>query len=208
MATKAYYLKNREEVLRKTSDYHKTHPEIRRKANAKYREKNLARIREYNRIKAAEWRAANPELAKKRSLDNYRRHREQVAVANRKRSLRHYWSHRDSKLAYANQYRKDHPEKRRAHHALRRARKKATQVDTTGIEAWIKAMRKLPFVRCHWCGTKVHGRQIHFDHVVALSRGGEHTISNLCAACKECNLSKGARAIGNWLCNGQTFLPL
>jgi 5-methylcytosine-specific restriction endonuclease McrA len=32
----------------------------------------------------------------------------------------------------------------------------------------------------------------HVDHVQPISRGGLHEVSNLCIACKKCNLSKGA----------------
>ena len=45
---------------------------------------------------------------------------------------------------------------------------------------------------CYYCGEAMHGdRQI--DHKVPLSRGGEHSLDNLCAACSYCNNAKGAQ---------------
>jgi 5-methylcytosine-specific restriction endonuclease McrA len=90
----------------------------------------------------------------------------------------------------------------------RRARKLGNQIDPSGIAKWMREIRKLPFVRCHWCGTKVHGRQVHFDHVIAVSRGGSHSIGNLCSSCAPCNRLKAARSIADWIVGGQTFLPI
>jgi 5-methylcytosine-specific restriction endonuclease McrA len=76
------------------------------------------------------------------------------------------------------------------------------------IADWMDQVRNNPFARCHWCGTKVPGSDVHFDHVIAISRGGSNSIGNLCASCPDCNMTKHNRLISDWICNGQTFLPL
>ncbi len=37
------------------------------------------------------------------------------------------------------------------------------------------------------------GRNLHFDHIVPVAKGGATTIENLQILCAPCNLSKGAR---------------
>jgi 5-methylcytosine-specific restriction endonuclease McrA len=36
------------------------------------------------------------------------------------------------------------------------------------------------------------------DHIVPLSRGGEHSIGNVCICCKRCNTSKGMTELSEW----------
>lgn len=133
-------------------------------------------------------------------------------LAAKHRSAKHYQSHRKAILERTTLYRKNHPEiARRASVACnqrRRAAKCETVVDAKGISVWMSEIRSKPFVRCHWCGTKVTGKAIHFDHIIALSSGGTHTIGNLCASCPECNLTKKNRLIADWIAGGQTFLSL
>jgi hypothetical protein len=45
--------------------------------------------------------------------------------------------------------------------------------------------------RCRLCGVVVTGDDIHFDHVVPWSKGGETTIDNIQVLCAEHNLAKG-----------------
>lgn len=45
---------------------------------------------------------------------------------------------------------------------------------------------------CHICGKRCEPREIHLDHVIPLSRGGEHSRANVKVACAECNIRKGA----------------
>ncbi len=58
--------------------------------------------------------------------------------------------------------------------------------------------------RCQACGIKTPKAQRgkhkpnspELDHIVPLSRGGEHSYKNTQCLCRACNMSKGARAIG------------
>lgn len=44
---------------------------------------------------------------------------------------------------------------------------------------------------CAYCGVKPD--KLEMDHIIPLSRGGQHTKSNIVPACFNCNRSKGAR---------------
>jgi len=48
---------------------------------------------------------------------------------------------------------------------------------------------------CFYCGSK---NEIHIDHVLPVSRGGQHRIGNLVPACKACNSSKGSKFLMEW----------
>ena len=127
----------------------------------------------------------------------------------RERDRKTYRKHRLKIIARAAKYAKEHPEVVAATQAkIRAAKMGASLGDAKLILQWQTSIRAIKWVRCHWCGTKVAGKKVHFDHIVALSKGGPHSIENLCAACPECNQTKNARSISDWICAGQTFLPL
>ena len=48
---------------------------------------------------------------------------------------------------------------------------------------------------CYRCGTK---ENISLDHVIPISRGGNHSIGNLMPLCRPCNSSKGKKLLVEW----------
>jgi len=46
---------------------------------------------------------------------------------------------------------------------------------------------------CYWCHEPLKNLKPHIDHYVALSKGGEHTLSNLVVSCSKCNLQKSSK---------------
>jgi endogenous inhibitor of DNA gyrase (YacG/DUF329 family) len=77
----------------------------------------------------------------------------------------------------------------------RRAIKRATETRPVRIDE-IAARDKN---RCHICRRKIgkhahpHPRSRSLDHLVPLTKGGEHTPENVALACLGCNVSKGNR---------------
>jgi 5-methylcytosine-specific restriction endonuclease McrA len=49
--------------------------------------------------------------------------------------------------------------------------------------------------QCCYCNAPAE----HLDHVTPLSRGGRDVLSNVVPACADCNLSKGALTLAEWL---------
>lgn len=160
-------------------------------------------------------------LAKKRAYDVA--HKDIISskgrayyLANRQRILdavkQYAKAHREEGIARTRKWHKEHPERSSISKSKscfkRRAIEYGTRVNPAGIYEWMREIRSKPFVRCHWCGTKVSGRKVHFDHIIALSKGGTHTIGNLCSACASCNSSKKNRLIADWICQNQRFLSL
>lgn len=198
--SRSYYLRHKAEIAAKQKRYYE---ENRPKAIARvkaYADQHRETIGAYHK----EWRSQNQARIVELRRTYSAKHREKLREKSR---LRH---HANKKKANARRmdYHRAHPECLRNSSSKRRAIIKGCAVDPTGIKEWMRKVRSWPFTRCHWCGTKVKGKAIHFDHVIALSIGGDHSISNLCASCQTCNRSKSARAIGEWLVQGQTFLTL
>jgi 5-methylcytosine-specific restriction endonuclease McrA len=75
----------------------------------------------------------------------------------------------------------------------RKARERATAwgVTVRPINRW--AIIKRDDSTCYLCHRKIGKRECVLDHVIPLSRGGEHSESNLRVACPPCNLRKGNR---------------
>lgn len=75
-------------------------------------------------------------------------------------------------------------------------RSRLNPVDTVkfNVEQWNKLVRQYGG-RCAYCKIGV-GNTV--DHVVPLSRGGRHALSNVVPACKVCNDSKGNLFLFEW----------
>ena len=86
------------------------------------------------------------------------------------------------------------PETKRKHDRLRearkRARKRAAAVNDLSLAQWQEIQRAYN-QRCVYCGRK---RPLTMDHIIPLSKGGDHTSSNIVPACVSCNSRKAARA--------------
>lgn len=180
-----WYQENRARRLAQIAKYHSEHPEMGRTSSRNWARRNAER----HRANTRRWRAAHSE--------------------RRKRWQKEYRQQNRLKISQkVKEYAKNNPHVRRAIAAKRRALRRQVLIDPRGIKSWMKEIRSKPFARCHWCGTKVSGRKIHFDHIVPISKGGAHSIGNLCASCRDCNLSKNNRLLADWICGGQSFLSL
>ena len=77
---------------------------------------------------------------------------------------------------------------------IRREKAKAKQLRRT--RWWLQ---KRATAHCFYCHTPLLPEQVTMDHVVALSRGGHSTKSNIVAACHDCNRAKKDRHIVDYL---------
>lgn len=46
-------------------------------------------------------------------------------------------------------------------------------------------------LRCVYCDEDLENAEVHLDHVVPESQGGETSYNNLQVTCRKCNLAKG-----------------
>ena len=93
----------------------------------------------------------------------------------------------ESQMARSKKWKQENPGKVNANSAKRRA----TQLAQTPEEANITLIQAL-YTRAAWL-RETFGVDIHVDHRIPLSKGGEHTIENLQLLPAYLNLSKGAK---------------
>lgn len=74
----------------------------------------------------------------------------------------------------------------------------ASEEERAEIKAWREHWRAMREVLCHWCNEVFAPAGCHADHVIPLSRGGKHSLSNLVISCATCNLRKNARMPEVW----------
>lgn len=170
-------------------------------------EEQKARVRERARL----WAAENTE--RKRAADRayYEAHRELVKARarawyesnpERGRATRRAWAtaHQSEMSEYRRQYQVDHVEELRAYRASRRQIRASQQGDRRARlrRAFVEPVDRLTLYErdggvCGLCGSPVEVSDFHVDHVVPLSRGGEHSYANTQIAHPSCNLSKHNR---------------
>ena len=136
------------------------------------------------RARARKYHREHPERAK----EHYRRNRQKQLA--RAKELRRDPERRKRALEYGKQWRRRNAEKwalRNRENQRRRRRVDGKPVDFAAILAEHGMF-------CHICWMVIADlSDLHFDHVVPLSRGGTHTPDNIRPAHAVCNLRKGAR---------------
>lgn len=80
------------------------------------------------------------------------------------------------------------PNKVRDTNAARRARKSSVTVEQVRISILIERDGNI----CGICGLEITEGSIHVDHIIPLSKGGEHSYGNTQITHARCNLKKGA----------------
>lgn len=66
-------------------------------------------------------------------------------------------------------------------------------------DVW-RAFEEADLWLCTYCDVPLGGKVVgEVDHVIPLAEGGLHTMSNLTPSCRECNRTKSARSVEDWL---------
>ena len=113
------------------------------------------------------------------------------------------------KILYANKnWREMNKDKILQRDMRRRAIKKGATVNLGHIMEWMKTIKSKKKFKCYYCDSVFPISSIHFDHIVPLSKGGPHSVENLCTSCAPCNLSKKAKMVESWIRIGQQVMSL
>lgn len=148
---------------------------------------NPERSKELSRIRYAEWIKSDPEgyekhLEEKRLKEKERREKDPETY-NKKRIIpKKLWKKRNPEKCRA-QWRKDNTKR---HARVRNAEIcDLTEDQRNEIFSFYKN-------RCYYCGK--YSKKLTMDHVVPLSKNGNHTFNNIVPACQFCNTKKHNRA--------------
>lgn len=166
-------------------------------------DKKLRRQRERENHKR--WKLLNPEKYKQQVKKSRIKNRDKIRIKNKEYEQRNKTKRALQLIAW----RKANPEKvaaqrRRRKKDLvkhldyenkRRARKLATTSENCSAKMLLLKCEKF----CRWCCGKLTQANFTIDHIVALSKGGEHKPDNLAACCHKCNVSKNNKPLSEWL---------
>jgi len=177
-------------VETKSQRYRRTHKEELRERLYRWRAENPEKSREIARKsylknkdkinkKLREARVKDPERFRRHEQKKY----EKSSCAERRR--KYYYRHREECIMAV----------------TNRINLKKTVGDGLTVEQWRDVCERFDN-RCAYCGVHedvlkiIHHQGLTMDHVVPLSKGGEHSIENIVPACLSCNAGKGAKS---WL---------
>ncbi len=177
--SKAYQAAHKEECRLQQAEYYAEHREAKLLYAAAYR----AEHREEARLWRTAYYTEHREQIHARDIKYYQEHREEILS----RRAGYYSEHREAIRLQRAAYQAPPPDQRRASHAKRRALKKGTSVGKVDFGF----IRERDRMLCGICGKKVKSIELHFDHVIPLSKGGDHAEYNIQVAHAVCNLRKG-----------------
>ena len=86
-------------------------------------------------------------------------------------------------------YRQNNPEKIALLNSRRRARKAKVEKNDLTAAQW-REIKLASNHKCVYCGKKF--KNLTMDHITPISKGGNHTVSNVVPACRSCNSKKQA----------------
>lgn len=140
---------------------------------------------------------ADPEAARARALAYHYANREKVLARkrayrakNRERLLalnrQYHVEHAEQRRARTRAYKAAHPEQYLSYESARRAKKMTPIAEKVSLSVLYLRDNKT----CTICYTSVKRGEGSIDHIIPLSKGGEHTYRNCALAHKLCNTRK------------------
>jgi 5-methylcytosine-specific restriction endonuclease McrA len=213
---RAYYQQNREKLIAaERARYHADVDRTRATGRARY-------AANPEKFRAVAKRSASRNKPRRADYNSkyHAKHKEQIASVNKKwrqvnrekvlQNNRRYRKQRpDLMRLWAKKWISKNPHKQAEYDARRRALEKPPSVqEQKAIDAFYKFVRSKTTIPCYYCGKVISGKEAHIDHVVALSKSGNHATENLCVACPTCNHSKSNKSLKDWDRHDQKFLPL
>jgi 5-methylcytosine-specific restriction endonuclease McrA len=144
----------------------------------KYNMEHKQEISNYNKKKYYE----NPEYMIKKARQ-YTIDKKEIIL---KKKRKYYAKNRQHELNRCKKWAQENPEKACQKVAKRNAIKKAL---TIGKVDYTEIIKRDGYI-CHICGGEVNKDDVHFDHVIPLSKGGSHSMDNIKVSHSHCNLVK------------------
>lgn len=168
----------------KINAYKKEQYYIHKKTNSLRSKAYYQLNKETIKAKSSAYYATNKETIYLRSRLYVESHPEQVRLYNQTYYRKNASTINAKSLAYMSA----HPEFVRQQGQRRRARKANAPVNDLTAAQW-REIQDIQEHRCYYCGKRCKGHLTQ-DHIVPLSKGGSHTVTNVLGACKSCNSRK------------------
>jgi len=192
---KARYQERKEEIKERVNRYRNENPEKNKTRCREYYHKNKDLISVATKAKRAE----SAEEIRAKDREQYARNAEK----RRQQDKCRYEKEAERRKRQANAHRRAHPDQRSDAQQRRRALKAGAPAER--VLRLDILNRDGP--NCALCGTETiqpiyknpNSIDRHYDHIVPLSRGGIHAMSNLRILCAHCNLRKKSRLDSEFL---------
>lgn len=204
-----YRMKNAVRLKEQTAIYYQENKEKIDKANKQYYQENYEEIKRYR----AEYYHNNFDRISEHKKIYHNENKEYFARISKK----YYQNNKEKYIAQANKFKKENPElvavykqrwrlkNKEAMRGYNKAYKikKMALPNTFDVDDLI-AVKKYFDNCCSYCGMseqehlKVFGEQLHQEHFIPVSKGGEYTHNNIILSCRSCNASKGNRDFFVW----------
>lgn len=180
---KKYYKEHKEDIIQKVSNWNNAHKEHRSNYLKNYRLKNLLKLKMYSQRHSSH--QTKLALIRYRTDPEYRKKK----LSNQSKYYRKNPSKYQERNKFVRAKKPDHYRRLRADATHRRYARLmgapiVERVNRQSIYDRDKGM-------CHICKKRVPLRLFTLDHLIPLSKGGNHTAVNLAVAHRSCNSRRG-----------------
>jgi 5-methylcytosine-specific restriction endonuclease McrA len=181
-----YYRRNREKLLAQQKVYYGQNREQALASQKIYTTKNRDKIAARTKV----WRETHPDAAKSKAW------REAHPGAQAILAAAWYQANSEAVKARTREWKAANPQRRaelqNASQGRRRARKAGTQNGPVDLAQILERDGMV----CHICTGVIESMaDLHFDHVIPISKGGPHIAGNVRPSHALCNMKKGARLL-------------
>lgn len=190
---KEYYQRNREKLIASVSAFYQSNKPAKRKYGQVYREKNAEKIR--SRRQREYYSDLNATHLRSRAYSRARYKEKKDHIKAKQKA----WRDKNRVRVRAQTNARWHK---------RRALEKLAAKNLEQLKSYVQETRLKSNFTCYYCEGKFPISKLHFDHIVPLSKGGSHSVDNLCTSCESCNCSKGPKLLVDWSKEGQQILTL
>lgn len=169
-----------------------------------YRAKILERATRYRANKSPEQKARDREtsrqyqnLPKQRELrrKNYLRIKNNPEAYAKQRQEGNEYKRTEARKAVIREHRRQHPDVYKNREHRRRVRERDQTPELFDLSAHTNFLKLWQQNRCYYCNSILPPENTDIEHIVPISRSGEHASKNIVLSCKSCNAAKGAKIL-------------
>ena len=185
---KKYYKNNKEHYKEYRKEYNKSNKEYRKEYNKRYYEDNKEGILKQQKQHYED----NKEEVKERNKEYYEKNKEHY------KEYQKQW--RENNKEYIKEQKtfwdRNNPNKIFNYNNKRRELEN-NQGDGIAKEQWLEMMQFFDW-KCAYSGEKLNNKTKTIDHIIPLSKGGEHEVWNMCPMYRNYNSSKRTQDMEDW----------
>ncbi len=190
---KEYYQRNREKMIAAATANYVANKSEKLRYHKAHRLKNLDKIKDQKKKAYHANLGASREKARLYGLERYKEKREQILASHKA------WRDKNAPKVRAQTF---------ARASRRKNLEKLAEKNLEQLKRYVREVRAKPSFVCYYCEKRFPIHKLHFDHVIALTKGGSHSADNLCTACQSCNCSKNDKLLADWIKGGQQVFPI